>query len=46
MFKLFFLTLVNIGAHEIDLSLIKEGKAHPRPNKTTVRIYHKLFTRR
>jgi len=46
MFKLFFLTLVNIGAHELDLALIKKGKKHPKLNKTTVRIYHKLFIRR
>ena len=46
MFKLFFLTQVNIGAHEIDLALIMDGKDHPRPNKLTVKIYHRLFKRR
>ena len=46
MFKLFFLDLVNTGAHKIDLALILAGKEHPKPNKLTVRIYHKLFVRR
>lgn len=46
MFKLLFLTQVNIGSHEIDLALIMDGKDHPRLNKLTVEIYHKLFKRR
>ena len=46
MFKLFFLNLVNIGAHELDLALIMAGKEHPILNKLTVNIYHKLFTMR
>jgi hypothetical protein len=46
MFKLFFLMQVNIGAHEINLALIMDGKEHPGLNKLTVRMYHKLFKRR
>jgi len=46
MFKLFFLNLVNIGSHELDLALIIAGKKHIRLNQLTVRIYHKLFVRR
>lgn len=46
MFKLFFLSLMNIDAHEINLALIKAGKMYTRPNSLTVTIYHKLFTKR
>lgn len=43
MFKLSFLSLVDISCLEINLDLIIQGKEYPKLNQLTVNIYHRLF---
>ena len=45
MFKLFFLTLIDISSLEINLALVKAGKKYPKLNDYTVRMYHNMFKR-
>ena len=46
MFKLSFLSLVNISCLEINLDLIIQGIEYSKLNTITVRLYHDLFKSR
>ena len=42
MFKLSFLSLVDIASLEINLDLIIQGIEYPKLNTITIRLYHYL----
>jgi hypothetical protein len=44
MFKLSFLSLVDINSLEINLDLINQGRAYPKFNQITIKLYHRLCT--
>lgn len=46
MFKLFFLNLVDVSSLEINFVLVKKGKAYPKLNSGTVRMYHNILKSR
>lgn len=43
MFKLFFLSLVDISSLEINLALLEAGEKYPKLNSGTVRMYHNIL---
>lgn len=42
MFKLSFLSLVDISCLEINLDLVIQGSKYPKLNIITVRLYHQV----